>query len=118
MPTYEFFCNDCQRVFNERRTFAKADDPATCPRCQQGSTRRLLSTGIPTQVKLSLREVGEAEYSKASRHVKQLLHGVNCSCCPRESAHDEAAHEHTHEPHDHDHAHTHGSDSALLPTSD
>ena len=32
MPNYEFLCEGCGR-FEQRRSFAEADDPMTCPSC-------------------------------------------------------------------------------------
>ena len=42
MPTYEFRCATCETVFEDRRSMAAADDPATCPDGHVGA-KRLLS---------------------------------------------------------------------------
>lgn len=42
MPYYEFFCDDCRDVFEERRKMAAADDPAPCPACGR-EARRVIS---------------------------------------------------------------------------
>lgn len=44
MPTYEYLCQACSTVYEERRTFARADDPSRCPECDSPRVRRLLST--------------------------------------------------------------------------
>jgi putative FmdB family regulatory protein len=41
MPVYEFRCSTCDAVFDERRSMADADGPATCPDGHRGA-RRLL----------------------------------------------------------------------------
>jgi putative FmdB family regulatory protein len=43
MPRYQFICLDCDESFEEKRPFAQASDPATCPACQSEQTRKLLS---------------------------------------------------------------------------
>lgn len=42
MPLYEFKCKTCDSVFEERRSMAEANSPATCPQGHD-STVRLLS---------------------------------------------------------------------------
>ena len=39
MPVYEFRCSTCHAVFDERRTMAEADAPATCPDGHVGAAR-------------------------------------------------------------------------------
>jgi putative FmdB family regulatory protein len=43
MPTYEFLCQACSTVYEERRPYAQADDPSRCPECDSPRVRRLLS---------------------------------------------------------------------------
>jgi putative FmdB family regulatory protein len=42
MPRYGFICRACGRHFDERRSFARSDDPATCPSCGGEETREAL----------------------------------------------------------------------------
>lgn len=42
MAIYEFFCDDCRDLFEERRKMAAADDPAPCPTCGR-EARRVIS---------------------------------------------------------------------------
>lgn len=42
MPYYEFFCDDCRDVFEERRKMSESDDPAPCPTCGR-EARRVIS---------------------------------------------------------------------------
>jgi putative FmdB family regulatory protein len=39
VPVYEFRCSTCHAVFDERRTMAEADAPATCPDGHVGAAR-------------------------------------------------------------------------------
>lgn len=41
MPLYDFRCRTCGAVYEERRTMATADAPATCPSGHVGATRLL-----------------------------------------------------------------------------
>jgi putative FmdB family regulatory protein len=47
MPTYEFRCTTCATVFEERRSMASADEPASCPDGHVGA-KRLLSVFAAT----------------------------------------------------------------------
>jgi len=42
MPTYEFRCDDCRDIFEERRKMDAAGDPAHCPTCGR-QARRVIS---------------------------------------------------------------------------
>jgi putative FmdB family regulatory protein len=52
MAIYEFRCDSCDAVFDERRPMADADAPAVCPQGHAGA-RRLIpifaATGLATQ---------------------------------------------------------------------
>ncbi len=41
MATYEFRCRACGATFDQRRTMAEADAPATCPEGHSDTTRLL-----------------------------------------------------------------------------
>jgi putative FmdB family regulatory protein len=41
MPYYEFRCKSCDAVFEERRTMAEVNAPATCPSGHVGAVRLL-----------------------------------------------------------------------------
>ena len=47
MPLYEFRCATCDSTFEQRRTFAEADQPVTCPEGHL-DVRRLLSVFAST----------------------------------------------------------------------
>jgi putative FmdB family regulatory protein len=33
MPIYEYWCNDCDKEFEELRPMSRASEPAACPTC-------------------------------------------------------------------------------------
>jgi putative FmdB family regulatory protein len=41
MPLYEFRCKTCDATFEERRSMAAANEPATCPAGHDGAVRLL-----------------------------------------------------------------------------
>lgn len=43
MPNYQFVCLECEEAFEEKRPFARSADPATCPACDSGHTKKLLN---------------------------------------------------------------------------
>ena len=43
MPTYQYICLDCDEQFEEKRPFAQASAPASCPTCAGEHTKKLLS---------------------------------------------------------------------------
>jgi putative FmdB family regulatory protein len=52
MPLYEYRCRTCEAVYEERRSMADADAPATCPEGHVGAARLLpvfATTGQATQ---------------------------------------------------------------------
>lgn len=80
MPTYDFRCPSCATTFEEKRSFARADDPAICPEC-----------GGDCAVKV----IGLAEFYSPGSAAKALLdpasrqrgtsapasHAAGCPCC-------------------------------------
>jgi putative FmdB family regulatory protein len=52
MPVYEFRCETCNTVFEERRAMADADAPVVCPDGHRGASRLIpvfATTGLATQ---------------------------------------------------------------------
>ena len=45
MPIYDFKCPTCDERFEERRSFAEYDNPATCPNGHEGAKRVITSWG-------------------------------------------------------------------------
>ena len=44
MPIYEFFCQDCNTIFNFLSRRINTDKQPDCPRCGRRKIQRLLST--------------------------------------------------------------------------
>jgi putative FmdB family regulatory protein len=43
MPFYDFVCGACGKSFTMRRKIDEMDDPADCPECGSGETKRQIS---------------------------------------------------------------------------
>lgn len=43
MPFYAFTCAECSQEFTLRRKFEEMADPAPCPECGSGETKRQIS---------------------------------------------------------------------------
>ena len=43
MPLYEYYCPDCEIVFDALRSMSEADEPIACPQCTGMEARRVLS---------------------------------------------------------------------------
>ncbi len=43
MPWYDFRCNECLTVFEEKRSFLRASEPAVCPNCASRETQKLVA---------------------------------------------------------------------------
>lgn len=39
MPTYEYQCKECSRVFEEVKTISRRNEPADCPDCKKVAKR-------------------------------------------------------------------------------
>ena len=67
MPIYDFICGDCG-VFEQRRSFAEASEPATCPSCGEEASRiysmpntRRMSAGLSKAMDRSEKSAYEPE---------------------------------------------------------
>jgi putative FmdB family regulatory protein len=43
MPLYEYECDNCGEKFEMRRPISAIDDPAPCPNCESGESKRQVS---------------------------------------------------------------------------
>lgn len=50
MPLYEYYCNSCQRTFEQLRPAQQADSATVCPTCRAESAERVLSLFARTPV--------------------------------------------------------------------
>ena len=83
MPIFEYFCNDCQKKFEELSS-SKPSENGKCPKCKGKNTQKLIST-FKTKERGDLRE--------------STLHG--CHDVDVEGPNHEHHHDHDHD-HDHD----------------
>ena len=44
MPLYEYYCDNCDKVFEALRSIAQSDQPAKCPECGAASDRIMPTT--------------------------------------------------------------------------
>lgn len=73
MPFYDYRCEECDTVFEQRRSMADADKAAVCPTCDSLLTTRLLS-------RVTL--VGAERSCKSPNpNATRKSHGVGCRCC-------------------------------------
>ncbi|HEX3304231.1 MAG TPA: zinc ribbon domain-containing protein [Thermomicrobiales bacterium] len=78
MPTYDFRCPSCATLFEERRSFARADDPAVCPSCGGDRAAKVISVAefySPGSAARSLLDPGARQTATAAPHA------AGCPCC-------------------------------------
>jgi putative FmdB family regulatory protein len=84
MPTYDFRCPACEMTFEERRSFARADDPAVCPCCGDDHASKVIAAAAfysPGSAARALLDPGARQKATA------VPHPAACPCCsPRQSA--------------------------------
>jgi putative FmdB family regulatory protein len=77
MPIYQFRCPTCRSEFEEKRSFARSDDPAPCPTCDTEASK-LFGTAMfyapGSAAKAMLEPKPAAKRVPAS-------HGADCPCC-------------------------------------
>ena len=44
MPLYEYYCDNCDNVFESLRSIAQSDQPAKCPKCGSAADRIMPTT--------------------------------------------------------------------------
>ena len=85
MPTYDFHCPSCESSFEERRSFARSDEPATCPTCGDAHAAKVISTVSfysPGSAAKALLDPGSRQKASAA-----APHATGCPCCsPRKPA--------------------------------
>ena len=78
MPRYEFLCPDCEIRFEEKRTFAHADDPAICPVCHGDHATKTFNAApfySPGSAAKAMLE------PKPATKAVPVAHGSGCPCC-------------------------------------
>jgi putative FmdB family regulatory protein len=82
MPTYAFRCPDCATAFDERRSFARADDPATCPSCGGTGATKQFGTPMVFRKGVAARALLEASPAPTVRTAPAGgAHASGCPCC-------------------------------------
>ena len=81
MPRYQFRCPGCGGEFEEKRSFARSDDPAPCPGCGTEAAKVFGTTMFyaPGSAAKALLEPKPAATRRLP--VAQLEHGADCPCC-------------------------------------
>lgn len=73
MPLYDYRCEECHTVFEQRRSMADADKAAVCPACDSLLTTRLLST---------VAVIGAGRLSEPLQPTPtRKSHRMGCPCC-------------------------------------
>ncbi len=67
MPLYEFYCKNCERCFDLRRSLSEGTDDVTCPTCDGGKVQRVFTP--------------VAAFSSGSDGRNSMVGGSSCSGC-------------------------------------
>jgi putative FmdB family regulatory protein len=82
VPLYAFRCPDCATAFDERRPFARADDPATCPGCGgTGASKQFGSPMVFQRGAAGRAILAEAGTRAARAATTSSGHAGGCPCC-------------------------------------
>lgn len=78
MPRYQFACPSCGTTFEEKRSFSRSDDPATCPSCATLSTEKVIGVAMfyaPGSAAKALLD------PKPTSTGVPMAHASGCPCC-------------------------------------
>jgi putative FmdB family regulatory protein len=50
VPVYEYYCDNCEKVFDSLQPISKSDQPVACPKCG-GASDRIMPTTFATMSK-------------------------------------------------------------------
>jgi len=73
MPLYEYKCDECATLFEQRRAMADADKVTVCPLCSSLLTRRIFS--VVAVLSGSRPKVNSPPTSN------RKTHHTGCACC-------------------------------------
>ena len=79
MPRYQFACPSCETTFEEKRGFARSDDPATCPSCAAVTSEKVIGVAMfyaPGSAAKTL-----LDPKPSSRSTAPAPHAGGCPCC-------------------------------------
>lgn len=78
MPVYLFRCPACGADFEEKRSFARSDDPAACPACGGSEATKVFSSAMFFSPGSAAKAMLEP---KAATKKVPVAHGAGCPCC-------------------------------------
>ena len=56
MPLYEYYCDNCEKVFDSLQSISRSDQPAACPKCGRDADRIMPTTFATMSRRKGLRE--------------------------------------------------------------
>jgi putative FmdB family regulatory protein len=82
MPIYEFFCNDCNTIFNFFSNSVNTEKRPMCPKCNEGPLDKVISNfavfkGEKKQVDMEMPELDEAKLQKAMSMLEREAENIN-----------------------------------------
>ena len=78
MPVYEYFCRTCNSQYEKLRPIREAEEPATCPSCDEQNSVRTLSVFIVHGGEG--RSLSRESYSESNSAGGGCGCGGQCSC--------------------------------------
>jgi putative FmdB family regulatory protein len=91
MPIYEFYCNDCNTIFNFFSSRVNTEKRPVCPKCDKGPLERLISgfavlKGAKEQNEMGMPDLDEAKLKNAMSLLEREAENLNGDN-PRKAAH-------------------------------
>jgi putative FmdB family regulatory protein len=91
MPIYEFYCADCNTIFNFFSSRVNTEKRPKCPKCDKGPLERVISRfailkGVKEHDDMEMPELDEAKLGKAMSLLEKDANGLN-EDDPRQAAH-------------------------------
>lgn len=82
MPIYEFYCADCNTIFNFLSHRINTEKRPMCPKCNKGHLERIISRfsflkGKKEQDDMGIPELDESKVQRALSLIEQESHDVN-----------------------------------------
>ncbi len=82
MPIYEFYCTDCNTIFNFFSSRINTEKRPLCPQCKRGPLDRVISTfailrGAKEEDSTGLPDLDETKMEKAMSMMEREAHGLN-----------------------------------------
>lgn len=81
MPTYQFHCRVCAHHFEERRSFAASEDPATCPACASEEAEKVIGTAMFFTPGSAAKAILDPSAKTRAAAKATAAHAPGCPCC-------------------------------------